>query len=285
MKTILVTWGTWFLWSQLIDKLLKNKYEVILLKRSFSNLDNIKSNLGNSLLKSYNIDQINIEDIFKNNKIDCIFHSATSYWRKNEKIIDIVETNLLFPLKLLELSTIYNVNNFYNVDTTLPQWLNYYVMSKKQLLEYAKKMTTNHNINFVNLMLEHIYWPWDDESKFIWMIISKILNNEKYIDLTIWEQERDFIYIEDVINIFLKLLKTNHKWFHEYEIWTWKTIKIKDLVEQIKKLLNSNILLNFWKINYRKWEQMFSCADMKIDFNFTSIEKWLINTINYFKNK
>lgn len=291
MITILITWWTWFLGSNIIRKILENNiYNIVLLKRSTSNTENIKLLLKNESLKIYNIDQIDLNDIFKDNKIDIVFHTATCYWRNNEKITKIIESNLILPLKLLELCTEYRVSTFFNIDTTLPNWINYYVISKKQLLEYWKKFSDDTDLNFINIKLEHIFWPWDDESKFVWMIINKIKNNENYIDLTFWEQKRDFIYIDDVINMLLILINLNINininWFQEYEIWTWNTIEIKELVKKIKKILKSKIQLNFWKIEYRKWEQMISFAKLnKVfkNYKFESLDEWLIKTIKYFK--
>ncbi|MDD2870853.1 MAG: NAD-dependent epimerase/dehydratase family protein [Candidatus Gracilibacteria bacterium] len=290
MKTILITGGTGFLGSNIIRKILENNiYNIILLKRSTSNTENIKLLLKNKSLKIYNIDQIDLINIFKDNKIDIVFHTATCYGRNNENITEIIESNLVFPLKLLELCIDYNVSTFFNIDTTLPNGINYYVISKKQFLEYGRKISIENNLNFVNIKLEHIYGPGDDKSKFIGMIINKILNNENFIDLTLGEQKRDFIYIDDVINMLIIIIINNkNNGFKEYEVGTGNTIEIKELVKKIKKILKSNIKLNFGKLEYRKGEQMLSCAKLdKIfkDFKFTNIDNGLIKTIEYFKNK
>ncbi|MDP2090208.1 MAG: NAD-dependent epimerase/dehydratase family protein [Candidatus Gracilibacteria bacterium] len=291
MITILITGGTGFLGSNIIRKILENNiYNIVLLKRSTSNTENIKLLLKNESLKIYNIDQIDLNDIFKDNKIDIVFHTATCYGRNNEKITKIIESNLILPLKLLELCTEYRVSTFFNIDTTLPNGINYYVISKKQLLEYGKKFSDDTDLNFINIKLEHIFGPGDDESKFVGMIINKIKNNENYIDLTFGEQKRDFIYIDDVINMLLILINLNINininGFQEYEIGTGNTIEIKELVKKIKKILKSKIQLNFGKIEYRKGEQMISFAKLnKVfkNYKFESLDEGLIKTIKYFK--
>ena len=65
---ILVTGATGFLGSHLVKALLKEKHQVIILKRSFSDTWRIEDVLEN--LISYDIDQYDLEKIFKEqNKI------------------------------------------------------------------------------------------------------------------------------------------------------------------------------------------------------------------------
>ena len=80
-KTILLTGATGFLGSHLIKKILEFDYKVIVLKRSYSNIDRIKTLLKVYNVKSYNVDLCDIEDIFKENHIDIIIHCATEYGR------------------------------------------------------------------------------------------------------------------------------------------------------------------------------------------------------------
>ncbi|ENN95793.1 NAD-dependent epimerase/dehydratase [Methanocaldococcus villosus KIN24-T80] len=288
-KTILLTGATGFLGSHLLESLLKENYNVIILKRSFSNTWRIQHLLDNVIY--YDIDKVELEKPFKENQIDVVIHTATSYGRKNEKISEIVDTNLMFPLKLLELCTFFNIDTFFNTDTILPKNLNYYVLSKKQFLEYGKRMCDEYNLRFINIKLEHMYGPKDDNTKFIPYIIEKILKNEKEIDLTKGEQERDFIYISDVVSAYITVLNkldNFEKKFYNIEVGVGNPIKIRDLVILIKKLCNSNIKLNFGAIPYRKNEIMKSYAN--IDFLKSlgwepkiSIEEGLKKTIDYYK--
>jgi len=289
MKTILITWWTWFLWSNLLKQLILN-YKVILLKRNFSNTNKIKELINNKNLIILNIDKNNIENIFKKNNINHIIHTATCYWRNNESLEEIIKVNLLFPLKLLELAKKYNIYKFINIDTNLPNNINYYSISKKQFCDYAKIKSNSNNIQFINLKSEHFYWPWDDNKKFIPFLIES-LKSKNEVNLTKWEQKRDFIYIDDLVNICIFLLNKDIKQsFYELEIWTWKNIMIKDLVIYLKEKINKNSKLNFWALEYRKWEPMNKKANIKklkqLWFNsFIDIYKWLDKTIEYYINK
>lgn len=267
---LLLTGATGFLGSNIL-KSLYNKYDVIILKRSFSKLDNIKVLEDN--FTSYNIDEISIDSIFeKEKKIDIIIHCATNYGRKQEQPSTIIESNLIFPLKILEIAAKKGTKLFINTDTSLSKldkvqgYMQNYILSKKQFLEWGKLYAETQKISFVNLILEHIYGPGDDSSKFIAFLIESFKNDVVSIDLTAGEQYRDFIYIDDVVNAYLTVIRSNVELpgFSEFEVGSGNEIRIRELVELTKDLMDSKTVLNFGAIGYRENEVMSSKADISL---------------------
>lgn len=263
---VLVTGATGFLGSHLTKALLKEKNEVIVLKRSFSNTQRIDEVLGQ--VTTYNIDQCALELPFKEQgHIDAIIHTATCYGRKNESIVKVHDTNTNFPLKLLETAAQFNTKTFFNTDTILEKDVNTYALSKKQFVEWGKTFADARKIQFINLKLEHIYGPDDDESKFVTYIINSCLNNVPELNLTKGEQQRDFIYIDDVVSAYMILLKQYHEEkadFGEYEIGSGETISIKDFVLMVHKLTRSKTKLNFGAVPYRENEMMETKANTRL---------------------
>ncbi|WP_457622325.1 NAD-dependent epimerase/dehydratase family protein [Persephonella sp.] len=289
MKTILITGATGFLGSHLTEKLLNDGFKIIILKRSFSNTWRIKHILDR--LTSYDIDKTPLDEIFKENQVDAIIHTATLYGRKKETISQIAEANFLFPLKILELTIKNNVRYFINTDTSLPKYLNYYSLSKSQFKEWLKFLSKD--LTAVNIKLEHFYGEKDDLTKFITWLIDQFLKNTDEIKLTAGEQKRDFIYIEDVkefYSILIKSLDKFDKGFYEYELGSGHAVKIKELVLKIKELTgNTKTYLNFGAIPYRENEIMLSQADIskiKKDFSWEpkySLEEGLKKTIDWYR--
>ncbi len=289
MKTILLTGGTGFLGSHLAKKLVESNYKVILLKRSNSNVWRINDIIHN--LVCYDIDREDLETPFKDHKVDIIIHCATNYGRKGESITQILDTNLNFPLKLLETALSFNTDTFFNTDTILYKYLNYYSLSKKQFVEWLK--IVSKDIKVFNLKLEHIYGEKDDLTKFIPWIIVNLLQKKEEILLTKGEQKRDFIYIEDVVDAYLEVLKKVndiHNGYYEYEIGTGNSVTIRYIVELIKTLTGNTITkLNFGALEYREGEIMESKADiskMIKDFNWKpkyTLEEGLLRTIKWYK--
>lgn len=261
---ILLTGGTGFLGSHLLKAFIRNNHQVIILKRSTSNLWRIEKEITKT--RFYNSDTIDMKQVFEENKnIDTIVHTATCYGRNGESLKQMLSANLTFPLEILEYAALYNVESFWNTDTTLLRNLNNYALSKSQFLDWGKQFSDEKKIRFYNLKTEHMYGKLDDESKFITYILKQCIANEK-IDLTSGEQKRDFIYVEDVVmayNFLLSSEKISDTYFKEFEIGTGISIKIKDVVEIIKNATKSQAKLNFGALKYRKNETMDSKANLE----------------------
>lgn len=289
-KTILLTGATGFLGSHLLKRLF-NKYNLIILKRSFSDTWRIADYLDK--VKFYDIDKVSIDIPFRENKIDYIIHTAVNYGRDGGKISDVLNDNLMFSIKLLESAIFFNTDTFLNTDTLLYSYLNYYTLSKKHFRDYLKFFS--NEIKVINLKLEHIYGPYDSSKKFVLWLISNLINNVEELNFTKGEQVRDFIYIEDVVNaydIVLEKISSINKGFKEFDVGTGNFIKIKDFVIMVRDIIRGafNIdirtRLNFGSIPYRENEFFNIKEDLKplLELGWRtkySLEEGLFETIKY----
>ena len=96
---VLITGGTGFLGSNLLKCLADQNYPVILVKRSFSNVHRIRGYLDR--IKSYDIDEVNLADIFSAHSIGTILHCSTDYGRKTIDFPKLIDANPFLPLSLL----------------------------------------------------------------------------------------------------------------------------------------------------------------------------------------
>ncbi|MCC7300081.1 MAG: NAD(P)-dependent oxidoreductase [Verrucomicrobia bacterium] len=256
MKTVLITGGTGFLGSNLIGQLIRN-CRVINLVRSSSDCFRIDGYSENITL--YNLDEVNLADIFAREDIDTIIHCATNYGRRENDTFSLLEANLMLPLKLLQLGHTHGVTTFINTDTILDKRVSYYALSKSQFKDWLRTYSTD--MVCINIALEHFYGPNDDESKFVTYIVKSILNEVDQIDLTPGDQQRDFIYISDVVKAFLKVLEcgSTKAGFYSYEVGTNINTSIRVFAEMVKRLArNSKTKLNFGGLPYRDNEVMNS---------------------------
>jgi nucleoside-diphosphate-sugar epimerase len=254
---LLLTGATGFLGSQLLNELVNNNHEIVILKRSFSNTTRISSIIDKVI--SYDIDKINLKDIFKCHQIECVVHLATTYGRNGEVISDIVKNNLLFSIELLELSIKNHVSTFINADTLQNKNVSNYTLSKKQFVEWGFMSSRLNEIEFINLRIEHLFGPGDDDNKFVYWIINQLLANTKEINLTNGHQKRDFIYIEDAVTAILSIISSPFKsGFSEFDIGTGYGTTVKEFVLQLKKEIEKKIKvdtkLNFGAIQMRENE-------------------------------
>ena len=268
---ILITGSTGFLGSHLTKALVKEGYEVIILKRSFSNTWRISDVL--SKVTVFNIDQCPLEQPFiEFGPIDVVIHTATMYDRNGESASQLLDANISFPLKLLETAISFQTKTFINTDSFIHKTnvgykhLAGYALTKKQFLEWGREFSLAEKIRFINVKLEHIYGSFDSDSKFSTYIIKSCLNNITELHLTPGDQKRDFIHINDVISAYsllLKLKMENFPWFKEYELGTGKTVTVQDFVETIHRKSQSKTILKFGAIPHRENEIMESKANIE----------------------
>ena len=203
-KIIIVTGISGFLGLALTKSLISQDYTVIGFRRNIRK----KLKFNNKKLIIYKNNKKQILKVFSEySNILGIIHTATCYGRQNETILEILEANVYYPLNLLELAVKKNVKFFINTDTVLQKYLNLYSMSKNQFLDWCRFFAKNSSIKILNLKLQHMYGPGDDSNKFTGFIFDQLIKNVKEIDLTPGYQERDFIFIDDVVNIWFNLFK------------------------------------------------------------------------------
>ena len=251
---ILLTGATGFLGSNLLHKFLSEDFDVVILARKTSNFSRIQESLG--MIQILHLEDLDYELVFKESRVDAVVHCATNYGRKIESSLSILEANLMLPLKLLQAGINNGLKYFVNTDTNLDKRVNFYSLSKSQFKDwlklYSEKMTC------INVSLEHFYGPNDDKSKFTTWAINSLIHREAQMDLTLGYQKRDFIYIDDVCDAFVAIIK--HAMlatvgFRSYELGTGDPISIRDFIGLIKTMTgNTETKLNFGVIPYRENE-------------------------------
>ena len=268
-KNILITGGTGYFGSHLAKRL-QNDQNLVILKRKSSNLDKIID--IKEKISFVEIDNYQNLDAFKSFNLDIIVHCATEYGRKDKNVKDVVDTNLLLPLNMIDFAKIHkidfiNIDTYFNVKEFGYSYLPSYILTKRHFAEIARKVSEQNNVKLLNLRLEHLYGPNDDESKFIPWLVKECLRNPPEIKLTKGEQIRDLIYIDDAINALDVLIKNIDKINYgpnQIGLGTGKGISIKKISETIKKETKSTSKLMFGSLKYRDNEIMKSISNIEI---------------------
>jgi nucleoside-diphosphate-sugar epimerase len=262
VKNVLITGATGFLGSKLTAKLLDfpEAYRVTALKRSQSNTWRI-AHLTD--LRLVDIGQEPLADLFATARFDIIIHCATDYGRNSAAQSDIVETNLLLPVRLLDLGIQHGLSVFVNTDTMLDKGVSSYTLSKRQFREWLEN--TASRIVGVNVVLEHFYGAGDNQSKFVTRVIRDLIAEVPSIALTRGEQKRDFIYIDDVVEAFVCILArvaTSRPACLDYQVGTGNSVTLREFMSTAYELCGRPCTqLDFGAIAYRPNEPM----DVKVD--------------------
>ncbi|KHJ39123.1 dTDP-glucose 4,6-dehydratase 2 [Pedobacter glucosidilyticus] len=265
LENILITGASGYLGKNLVKFLLGANYKLILLVRENSNLTYLDSLPNTNKCKVYKISSADFETIFKENQIDVIIHTAANYGRKGESLSSVLDSNLYFPIKLLDAAFKHNLKFFINTDTSLPKELNAYSRSKKQFLEWLQAFSSE--INIINIQLEYFYGPNDDKTKFITFLLSELKSKKKQIDFTDATPLRDFIFIDDVVSAFATIINKieEFKGFIDIQLGSGNAMMLKDIIKQVQRITNNlDKQLNFGAIPMRPNEIMKSCADITL---------------------
>lgn len=271
---VLLTGATGFLGSHLLKALINKGYEVVVLKRSTSDMWRLKG--FENTFKSYDIDLVPLQTAFEEQSIDIVIHTACAYGKKGESMQEILETNLMFGIKLLNTSisfnskSFFNTGTFFNIGALSYKYLNYYALSKKQFEEWLQ--VASDKIQVINLKLEHMFGEQDGNDKFTAWILNELKQEKPTIPLTAGTQKRDFIYIDDVVSAYLTCLEQvpQLKNFNDIEVGTGVLTPVKTFVTLVKstleKLKGSPIetQLNFGALPYREGEIMEPQVDNSV---------------------
>ncbi len=275
--SILLTGHTGFLGGQVYTRLISAGLEVITIDRKWDTTKIV------DLIESHN------------ERIDCVIHAATVYDRGEFEIANLLNCNLRLPLYLLELCNKYKIQKFINFSSFTQYYKNYqflplYHKTKNDISEWMRTYATAHSdTQYYDLVLYHLYGPHDSDKKFIpWIANALGSGDREPIALTGGEQERDFIHVDDVVNLILILLKKDIqiKGYSKILVKSGEVSTIRSLVEKLAELSGSKRRCEFGALPYRQGEQ-FQLIDNQDDvvdiFKYwkatTSLESGLLSII------
>jgi nucleoside-diphosphate-sugar epimerase len=290
VEKILLTGATGFLGSHILKRLIEVGENVVILVREKSNTDRIKDLKGFSTF-IMNKQFSNIEDLYKKHNINTIIHVATEYGR-NSSYSSVLMSNVLFPIRLIELADKNNLKLFINTDTFSSKfqdssYLKEYISSKFFFKGYLKSLL---HLQVFNLQLEHVFGEFDSKGKFVTFLLESMLSNQKSIKLTKGSQKRDFIYVSDVVDAYMIVLKSKHilENYKEFEVGRGFSITVKEFVSKIHSIIGSKSDLLFGALETRHDEIQDSKANnldlcslgWKPKFTIDMAIKRILNVIN-----
>ena len=300
--TILVTGIAGFIGSHLAKSLLKrgekilgidnlsNYYDVNLKKDRLNNLKVYKN------LTFKNIDIANYEDlekVIKQYKISKVCHLAAQAGVRYslEAPMEYIKSNIVGHLNILEICRNLNIKNLvyassssvyggntkvpFSIDDRVDTPVSLYAATKRadELMSY----TYNHlyGINTIGLRFFTVYGPWGRPDMATWIFTKRIINGDPIEVYNNGVMERDFTYIDDIINGTISILdsckeETNQNFSKVYNIGNNKPENLLDFISIIEDYIGIKAIKIMKPL--QKGDVANTYADIsaiKSDFNFT----------------
>jgi CDP-paratose synthetase len=262
---ILITGASGFLGSALVRRLSKTDYQVSLLVRKNTDLYRLSDLSSCQIGRCESGQEINqfISDVSP----DAVIHAACCYGRDGESSSEIIDSNIRFGTLILDaMNGLEKKFSFINTCTVLPRNVSLYALTKLQFEELGEYEAnhSNNKLQFINIKLQHMYGPGDHGSKFTSYVIDACKNNVPTLPLTLGEQKRDFIYIDDVVEAYIKVLENLPilEGVQQIEVGSGEAPRLRDFVETAHKLTGSKTELLFGQIPYRENDVMCMVANI-----------------------
>ena len=258
---IIVLGSTGYLGGNIVKQLVTDGHDVFCVVRQTSDLSRICHLPIKYIISS--LDQIELT--LKTEKIDWIINGVCTYNQSARLYEDMFQSNLIFPLSVMNLAMKYGVENFVTFGTGLPDDFNVYSYTKSKLSEMGKFFSERSEIRFYDLKLEMFYGgDFEPDSRFLKSMINMLNNNEKIL-LTSGKQKRDIIRVEDVLRILNGIVSGAIVFDDHYNllpVGSGENHSIREIVEYLKEQTGSSSELIFGAYPDRKGGEPDTLADM-----------------------
>lgn len=254
--TILVTGGAGFIGANLIRRLSKNNPKIHLIVCQNTNiwrLNEIESKLF--LHRSNLLDLAIIKRLIRQIQPTLIFHlAAHGSYSIQTNTEQIIQTNILGTLHLLEALQQGNYRAFINTGSSSEygtknspmserdnlEPLTMYAASKASATLMCRAYALTYQKPIVTLRPFSIYGPWEEPTRFIPTVITSLLEN-KTINLTAGVVRRDFVYVDDMIDAYIKASEHANRFKGEvFNIGTGKQHSNDEVIKLLATLLKTN---------------------------------------------
>lgn len=305
MKNVLVTGSTGFIGKNLIKRLLNQDVNIYVLARN--NIDNIEFaqsekinyiiSTPQELISNKNLPQMdvcfnlvgygvnyldnNINEMLYGNREYLINLITFAKYNKSRILINTgsgAEYGSDYFDKKISEKLIANPKSLYGITK-----LSGYKIGNI----YAKE----NKVNMVTVRPFGVYGPYEHRYRLFPQLIESIETN-KMLPMTLGEQIRDYIYIDDLIDAYLKIsMSDNIEIYGAYNICSGKGISIREIVNILKEIYKKDSdIFKFGMIPYRENEIMHYVGDNSKILNdldwepSIGIKEGLMRTIEWWKN-
>lgn len=142
-------------------------------------------------------------------------------------------------------------------ETTVPRPVSIYSGTKAAATMVCTTLADIYKIPLIIVRPSLIYGPGQDKRFFIPNAIESLKKNEDF-KMTLGEQFRDFIFIDDVVKALSEFIFKGPFYSEIFNLSYGKSHQLKEVVKLIKEIMQSQTHIKYGSIDYRK-NEVFNC--------------------------
>ena len=301
-KNILITGATGFIGACLVHRLVKGRDKIHIILRRNSDTWRIKDILNKLNLHYADLNNARgVKRVIQKIKPQIVFHLAAygNYLEESKKNL---ETNIFGTLNLLEACNKREYDIFINTGSSSEYGTKSKPMSEKDLLEpnsyYAvakagqtllcQHLAREKKLPIITLRPFAVYGPYEKPRRLVPTLINNCLKG-KDLSLVWSKTARDFVFVDDVVDAYLKTAQSPNLAGHIFNIGTGEQSSLRDIVSLVVKMTGAKVKQNWGTMPGRTFDTNIWLADISKARKMLNwqpkynLEEGLRKTINWFR--
>ena len=279
MTRTLITGGAGFIGSKLAAKLCALNHDILV-------IDDLSAGSGRNLLPRNNLtfikgditNKVMLTREFNKFKPEIVIHLAAKHFIPycNTYPLRTLKVNIMGTRNLLDCSrvekpdififastaAVYTLGDDINAEDSSVNPIDIYGITKLAGEEFSKLFYQETDVPTIVTRFFNVYGPNDPNPHVITEIIRQIKSRNQKLKLGNLLPKRDFIHVNDVVNVIAALLEKNKSGFNIFNVGSGKEHSIAEIVTFCSKIIGKKIETIQMQKRMRENERMHLLADI-----------------------
>ena len=276
-KRVLVTGAAGFVGAVLVRRLLALGHEVHALSKPSTKRWRLEGVARDLATHDQDLtDEEGLRALLLRIKPDVIYHLAAHGAYPFQTDADaVIQTNILGTWNLLKASAAVDYEVFVNTGSSSEYGFKDFAMRETDLLEpnsyysvakcaqtlLCQHFAKTHKKPVTTFRLFSAYGPWEEPSRLIPTLVRRCLAGED-LELVPPETARDFVFVEDVVDAYLRLDELGKLSGEILNVGTGVQSTIKDVVSAVLEHTGARVACHWGRMQPRIWDSKIWVADI-----------------------